>query len=216
MSVYNRTVANVKKRRTFMSTAKRRHQVLDAAAWVFARKGYRQASVSDIIERAGVARGTFYLYFDGKEAVFLAIVETFHVRVKSAFEALDAAAETTRGEGPRAVLEASFRRWMEFFAAHRDVTQVVLREASSVDPRFEQAFIELRQSALTRFSARFRKFQELGSARPSIDPDLAASLQLGMVDELLNWFILRHPDPDIPRLAAHLADFEWNGIRPDR
>ena len=52
----------------------RRQQLLEAATWVFARKGYRRAGISDIIARAGVARGTFYLYFDSKEQVFLAIV----------------------------------------------------------------------------------------------------------------------------------------------
>ncbi len=51
---------------------------------MFARKGYRRAAISDIIERAGVARGTFYLYFDSKEQVFLAIVEDFHKKISSA------------------------------------------------------------------------------------------------------------------------------------
>jgi len=117
--------------------------------------------------------------------------------------------------GPRAALEAGFRQWLEFFAAHRDATRVVLREAATIDPRFDQEFAQLRQSALTRFSARFRKFQELGFARSSIDPDLAASFQLGMFDELLTRFVLRDDHADIGHLAAQLADFEWNGIRTD-
>jgi TetR/AcrR family fatty acid metabolism transcriptional regulator len=198
-----------------MAPDDRRCHLLDAAIWVFARKGYRNTSITDIVTRAEVARGTCYLYFDGKEEIFLAIVEKFHGQVKRAFEALDAAAVAVHGDGPRAVLEAGFKQWLEFFAAHRDVTRVVLREAGTIDPRFDQPFIQLRQAALTRFSARFRKFQELGFARPSIDPDLAASFQLGMFDELLNRFVLRDDHADINHLAAQLADFEWNGIRTD-
>ena len=182
---------------------------------MFARKGYRRAGVSDIIARAGVARGTFYLHFDSKEQVLLAVLEDFHDRIKGAFEALDAAASGARSQGPRAVLESSFRRWLEFFADHRDATRVVLREAHAIDARFEQALVDLRQSALTRFATRFRKFQEEGLASRSLDPELAAHFQLGVLDELLNWCVLSDADLDIGRLASQFADFEWNGIRPD-
>ena len=190
--------------------------MLDAATWVFARKGYRRAGVSDIIGRAGVARGTFYLYFESKERMLLAVLEEFHDRTKQAFEALDGAATAARSRGPRAVLEASFRCWLEFFAGHRDATRVVLREAHAIDARFEQALAELRQAALTRFATRFRKFQDDGLASPSLDAELAAHFQLGILDELLNWCVLSETHLDIGKLARQFADFEWSGIRPDR
>jgi len=194
----------------------RRRQLVEAATWVFARKGYRRAGISDIIARAGVARGTFYLYFDSKERILLAILEEFHDRTKRAFEALDAAATHARALGPRAVLEASFRRWLEYFASQRDATRVVLREAHAIDARFEQALVELRQAALTRFATRFRKFQQDGLASPSLDAELAAHFQLGVLDELLKWCVLSQTPLDIGKLASQFADFEWNGIRPDR
>jgi AcrR family transcriptional regulator len=194
----------------------RRRQLLDAATWVFARKGYRRAGISDIIARAGVARGTFYLYFDSKERVLLAVLADFHDRIKHAFEALDAAAANARSQGPREVLEASIRRWLEFFAGQRDATRVVLREAPAIDARFEEALLELRQGALRRFTTRFRKFQEDGLASRSLDPELAAHFQLGVLDELLRWCLLSEAPLDISKLASQFADFEWNGIRPDR
>ena len=194
----------------------RRQQLLEAATWVFARKGYRRAGISDIIARAGVARGTFYLHFGSKDRILLAVLADFHDRTKRAFEALDAAAAAARSLGPRAVLEASFRCWLEFFAGHRDATRVVLREARAIDSRFEQALDELRQSALTRFATRFRKFQDDGLASRSLDPELAAHFQLGILDELLNWCIPADGEVDIGKLASQFAEFEWNGIRPDR
>jgi TetR/AcrR family transcriptional regulator, fatty acid metabolism regulator protein len=183
---------------------------------VFARKGYRSAGVSDIIARAGVARGTFYLHFTSKDRVLLAVLDDFHDRIKRAFEALDAAAASARPLGPRAVLAASFQCWLEFFVSHRDATRVVLREARAIDSRFEQALGELRQAALTRFATRFRKFQDEGLASRSLDPELAAHYQLGILDELLNWCVPAVGDVDIAKLASQFADFEWNGIRPDR
>jgi AcrR family transcriptional regulator len=163
-----------------------------------------------------VARGTFYLYFDSKEQIFLSIVDDFHRRMKRAFEALDEAAAGSRAKGPQAVLRASLQSWLEFFADHRDATRVVLLEASAIDPRFEQRVTELRQSTLTRFSTRFRKFQDLGLAATTIDPDLAAQFQLSMLDELLKSRVLADDHADIADLARQLAEFEWHGIRPDR
>ena len=92
----------------------------------------------------------------------------------------------------------------------------MLREAHAVDALFEQALIELRQAALTRFATRFRKFQDEGLASRSLDAELAAHFQLGVLDELLKWCVLSEAPLDIGRLASQFADFEWNGIRPDR
>lgn len=199
--------------RVVLPPHERRQQLLEAATWVFARKGYRNTGVSDIIARAKVARGTFYLYFTSKEQVFNAIVDDFHRRITQAVEAVDDAATTAAPAGPRALLEASFRRWLEFFAANRDAATVILKEASSIDPRFEKGFAELRQSTVRHFAARYRRFQELGFVRASISPELMAHLLIGMFDEVLNAFVLRSPTLDLDTLAAQLADFEWNGIR---
>jgi AcrR family transcriptional regulator len=199
--------------RKLLPPDQRRQQLLDAATWVFARKGYRRAAISDVIARAGVARGTFYLYFDSKEQVFLAIVEDFHRRVSAALAATGEPPEPGGG-GPQAFLQASFRRWLALFAANRDAAAVILREASSIDPRFEQGFTELRRAAVDFFAARYRRFQEMGLVRASVRPVLMAHLLIGMFDELLNAFVLTDPDADLDSLAAQLADFEWNGIRP--
>ena len=196
----------------------RRQQLLDAAAWTFARKGYRAASISDIIDRAGVARGTFYLYFDSKEQVFLAILEDFHERIERMLAEPEAPVRLAEHHG-RAMLQRSFRRWLELFAAHRDVAAVILKEATAIDPRFEAGVARLRQLALNHFAGRFRRLQSRGLVNPSLSPELAAHLQMAMVEELVNAFVLADTAIDIDgidNLAGQLAAFEWNGIRPDR
>lgn len=47
----------------------RQRTLTEAAALEFAEKGYHKASITDITQRAGVGRGTFYLYFDTKRAM---------------------------------------------------------------------------------------------------------------------------------------------------
>lgn len=58
----------------------RRSQLVDAARTVFALKGYDSATVSEIVGKAGVAQGTFYLYFPGKDALAGAFAEALAER----------------------------------------------------------------------------------------------------------------------------------------
>src|SRR5438046_10621848 len=60
----------------------RRQQLIDAAKDVFAKKGYHAATVDDITRAAGVAKGTFYLYFGEKREVYYELVRTFLQLVK--------------------------------------------------------------------------------------------------------------------------------------
>ncbi len=56
-----------------LSEAERREQILAAARAVFDEKGYELATVSEIVRRAGVAQGTFYLYFESKKDIVIAL-----------------------------------------------------------------------------------------------------------------------------------------------
>src|SRR6266446_9279146 len=58
-----------------MERQARRAQVLRHAKRIFARKGYHRTNVADIIARAGIARGTFYLYFQNKKDLFEELLE---------------------------------------------------------------------------------------------------------------------------------------------
>lgn len=61
--------------RTRKKPEERRLELVEAARRVFREKGYSAANVADIIKEVGVAQGTFYLYFDGKEDIFDAVAE---------------------------------------------------------------------------------------------------------------------------------------------
>src|SRR5512135_3642128 len=56
------------------NTDERQQQILDAAAAVIIRLGYDKTTMSDIAEEAGTSRGTVYLYFNGKEELFEALL----------------------------------------------------------------------------------------------------------------------------------------------
>src|ERR1700680_951270 len=58
-----------------MDKAEGRQQILTHARDVFAKRGYYAAKIDDIVAAAGIARGTFYLYFEDKRAIFEEIVD---------------------------------------------------------------------------------------------------------------------------------------------
>lgn len=60
-----------------MNRKKREQLILEAAVRVFSHQGYSKTSVSEIIQEAGVARGTFYLYFKSKANIFSALLDNF-------------------------------------------------------------------------------------------------------------------------------------------
>jgi AcrR family transcriptional regulator len=106
-----------------------RANLLEAAERVFSENGYSEASIVRITEQAGVAQGTFYLYFSSKLEIFEELVEDLNRRVRHAMAEASAAA-TTRIETER----AGFRGFFEFTAAHPALYRIV-REAEFVSPR---------------------------------------------------------------------------------
>ena len=64
-------------RRSQARRESRRDALVDAAFEVFLEKGVASTAVDDIVEKAGVAKGTFYLYFESKEEVFNAVLADF-------------------------------------------------------------------------------------------------------------------------------------------
>lgn len=105
-----------------------RTKLLEAAERIFAEVGYSEASIVRITEAAGVAQGTFYLYFSSKLEIFEELVEDLNRRVRHAMTEASAGA-TNRIESER----AGFRGFFEFTAEHPALYRIV-REAEFVSP----------------------------------------------------------------------------------
>src|SRR4051812_30800900 len=67
----------------------RRAALLQVAREIFAQKGYHRTSIDDLIEAAGVARGTFYLYFESKRAIFDELLDGLFSTLASSVRRID-------------------------------------------------------------------------------------------------------------------------------
>ena len=103
-------------------------KLLDAATIEFGEKGFHEASISGITRRAGVALGSFYTYFDSKDAIFRALVSDMSESVKRA--ARDALTEPMTAFE---VEKAALRGFLEFASEHKEIYRII-DEAEFVDP----------------------------------------------------------------------------------
>jgi AcrR family transcriptional regulator len=201
------------KSRRVLQPATRRAELMDAAVKVFSHKGYRRASITDIIASAGVARGTFYLYFESKDEVFRAIVDGFHARIRRQLELISEIPHI--GTDARDSLVRGFGGWLQLFADNREAARIVLRDAAAIDARFEKGYTAMRRSALGSLTRRVGHLQDLGLVRSNVGPEVVALAQLGMLEEAIRSLVLEGPAPDLALLAEMLVDLHWSGLRPD-
>jgi AcrR family transcriptional regulator len=120
-------------------------KILDAARAEFGERGFSDSSIVAITQRAGVALGTFYTYFNSKEAVFQALVRDMSEQVRDhVAPALKEASDSLEGE--RRALES----FLEFALTHRDVYRII-DEAEFVEPA---AYREHYETTAARIAAR--------------------------------------------------------------
>ena len=103
-------------------------KLLDASAIEFGEKGFHEASVSSITRRAGVALGSFYTYFDSKDALFRALVLDMSENVRTS-----ARAAISPDMGAFAIERAALTAFLDFASEHKEVYRII-DEAEFVDP----------------------------------------------------------------------------------
>ncbi len=144
--------------------ARTMRKILDAARDEFGERGFAESSIVTITQRAGVALGTFYTYFDSKEAVFQALVRDMSGQVR---DHVAPAIGEARGaiDGERRALSS----FLEFARTHRDVYRII-DEAEFVD---QATYREHYETTALRIAARLRAGRDKGEIDPALgDRDL--------------------------------------------
>ena len=134
-------------------------KLLDAAAIEFGERGFHDASISGITRRAGTALGSFYTYFDSKDAIFRALVADMSGRVRDHVgPAIQSAHGALAGEG------AALAAFLGFAREHTEIYRII-DEAEFVDPASFRAHYE---STARRIAERLRSGADTGELRPDI------------------------------------------------
>ena len=191
-----------------------RDRLLQAATDVFCARGYSSARVSDIVERAGVAQGTFYLYFKSKSAVFLTLID----------ELFDELLTETVGRHPAASLRGTddmvrqirniWRTIFEICRARPDLTKLVLHHVHALGPEQREHVEKHYRRAADVLATYMREAIDLGLAK-SVTVDLAAWALVGMVERSIHFAVNVEPEADLDVLADDLVRIELTGLLSD-
>jgi AcrR family transcriptional regulator len=165
-----------------------RQRILDAAERVFAELGYHDASIVRITEAAGVAQGTFYIYFSGKRELFEELVADLNRRVRRAMS------EAAEREPSRLAAErAGFAAYFSFVAEHPGLYRI-MRQAELVAPA------QLRRHydrIVTGYTERLRGAMDAGEIPPG-DPELMAWTLMGLGEMVGMRWVLWHDNRPVP------------------
>ncbi|HYL59604.1 MAG TPA: TetR/AcrR family transcriptional regulator [Candidatus Acidoferrales bacterium] len=194
-----------------MERQARRAQVLRHAKRIFARKGYHRTNVADIISRARIARGTFYLYFQNKKDLFEELLEQVVTELTLRIQRLRVGAGEPH---PVEQLRANLNRVLDFVLAERELTDILLNHSTGFDRELDGKI----QDFYDRIAALIQRSLDLGIEMQLVrncDTHSVSYAILGGIKEIVG-MLSRSRQTDTTALVEQILDFGLRGVaRPE-
>jgi AcrR family transcriptional regulator len=165
--------------------------IIEAAARVFANRGYNSTLIAEIATEAGIGKGTIYEYFPSKEDLFFAVFEWFVEMTEAEARVSISALGGSASERLKALNDALLKSWLEMLDMYSLVMEFWSASASSrMRPRFKKAFREGYKDFRQLVSALISDGIETGEFQPEVDAESVAAALVGAWDALLlqAWF----------------------------
>lgn len=179
-------------------SAVQRERLLAAMLRATAELGYREVSVQDVLDRAGVSRPTFYEHFENKEACFLAAFDNGAARLR---KRLGMAADG--GEDWRQRLRLGLEELLRFVAADPDAAMSLIVDARAACP----PALERRDELLDHLAARLDSMVRAEADPANAPSAIAAAGIVGGIEALLYARLNRGETDDIQSLLPSLMYF---------
>ncbi|MCQ9369406.1 TetR/AcrR family transcriptional regulator [Brevibacterium sp. 91QC2O2] len=152
-----------------------RTRIISSAQKIFERDGFVSSQVSDIVKDANAAYGTFYTYFDSKEAAFAAVIEAQEREIAGAANVSSAPHATVRE-----AVESSNRAYIEGYARHTRLLAAWL-EAAAVNKVLSEKLEALTEANIERTEKSLARLKRQGKVAADIQPYYAARALNAMV-----------------------------------
>lgn len=186
-----------------MDKAERRQQILLNARDVFAKRGYHAAKIDDIVAAAGVARGTFYLYFEDKRAIFEEIVDRTFTRIGMAVLRVET-------EDPShtvaAQIKENIRRIVGALIEDPATTKILLSDAVGLDPAFDRKLLSFYEEIGKLLESSLTDGQAMGIVAKG-DAHMFAIMTLGALKEIMYHVVMRGLEYPQERIVEEIFSF---------
>jgi AcrR family transcriptional regulator len=187
----------------------RRRQILAAAKAVFAEAGYHGASINAIIERAQIARGTFYLYFESKSAVFDSILDQALADLRARIHRIDV--ETPGAPAPQIALREQVMSTFEYIVSDRPLAMLLLSAGHTPDAeaaaRLDQFYGEVGDLLERAVEAGM----EIGLLR-TCKPELVAAAMLGLIRGVIELVVRKGEDAEVDEVVTEMLMVALRGV----
>lgn len=187
----------------------RRRQILDAAKAVFAEAGYHGASINAIVERAQIARGTFYLYFESKSAVFDSILDQAMADLRGRIHRIEV--DDPAAPPPQVQLRAQLVATVEYIVGDRALATLLLKAGHTPDAdaaqRLGQFFTDIRGLLVRAIETGI----EIGLIR-KCHHELVAAAMLGSVRGVIELLVDSPAPPPVDDVVGELIQVSLRGV----
>ncbi|MBX3062306.1 MAG: TetR/AcrR family transcriptional regulator [Anaerolineae bacterium] len=192
--------------------AARRGQILEAAAQVFAKKGFQRSTIKDIAQTAGIADGTIYLYFKHKDDLLLGLLDRLTQAGEQARQ-FEQVGETDIESWLRSYLSQQF---MVMKLPQIEAFRVIIAEMLTNETFRERAFAQIFQPTFDAIEAQLRQWSAAGLL-PAADWELVMRVHSGSVLGLITYVLigdkrLAERWQDLPELLTRLLLDGINGV----
>jgi AcrR family transcriptional regulator len=188
---------------------RRREEILEAAARVFAAHGYADGDTQVLADTLGVGKGTLYRYFPSKKALFLAAVDRLMRQLVG-----HVASAVTPVADPLERVGAAVRAFLGFCAERPEFVELLIQERAVFKDRKKPTFIEHREQNVERWRALYRGLIAAGRVRAipvERITDVLSDLLYGTI--FTNYFAGRRDPPEVQ--ARNVLDVFFAGILSD-
>jgi AcrR family transcriptional regulator len=182
-----------------------RSRLLEAGEEVFGRRGYHDASIAQITNSAGVAQGTFYLYFDSKRDLMRAVVAERGHELRANLAHATAAVV---GRIPKE--EAGFAAFFDWMARHRALCRI-LRNSEYVD---SDLYRDWYRQLANGYAHALRTAIDDGEIAEVDDVETLAYALMGIGDFVaMRWLIFEDRPTVPPRAVATISQLVDRALR---
>ncbi|MGA4859611.1 MULTISPECIES: TetR/AcrR family transcriptional regulator [Streptomyces] len=189
-------------RRTRMTGAERREQLLDIGRTLFAAKGFEGTSVEEIAAKAGVSKPVVYEHFGGKEGLYAVVVD------REMRQLLDMVTGALTAGHPRELLEQAAFALLDYIDAYTDGFRILVRDSPVAQSTGTFA------SLISDIATQVEDILGTEFKNRGFDAKLAplyAQALVGMVALTGQWWLdVRKPKKS--EVAAHLVNLAWHGL----
>jgi AcrR family transcriptional regulator len=193
-----------------MSTTE--EKLMSAAVDLMSKNGYHHTTVADIVKVAGVAQGTFYLYYDSKKDLFIGLIEKFYSMLEEAMIGVDWDIAALKSQDELAQrIRTAIQNILLVYQDNAVLARIFLREAMGLEPDFAKLWDSIIER-LAAYGALIMDQAIKNKLLPPQNSQLVSHCIVGMIERVAYYWLFQENEYELEDVVDSLTRFELFGV----